>query len=274
MLLGVDVDGEVASAFQPLSGTFIEVIQDSLGIANHSDLLAWLQGGFQTLLPHEILLVAWGDPTLDEFNIDVTSRHDDVRTRSFAQADIQPTIRALLSRWADAGYVPCQLPMPAAPGGTVGSGQEPAASRLSGMRHVVVHGIRNQRDDQVCLYVLMASRPFPSLWRRNVKVLLPYIDAALRQVDHLPTQRGAQDVPPVPDLAELALSERETDIVHWVAAGKTNHEIGMIMGISPFTVKNHLRRIFQKLDVSNRAQAVDKILRHAQGIPQGLRRQG
>ena len=56
------------------------------------------------------------------------------------------------------------------------------------------------------------------------------------------------------------LSEREHEIMHWVGCGKTNHEIGMILGISQFTVKNHLQRIFRKIDVRNRAQAITRIL--------------
>ena len=42
----------------------------------------------------------------------------------------------------------------------------------------------------------------------------------------------------------------------WVCSGKTNIEIGLILNISTFTVKNHLQRIFKKLDVVNRSQAV------------------
>jgi DNA-binding CsgD family transcriptional regulator len=48
--------------------------------------------------------------------------------------------------------------------------------------------------------------------------------------------------------------------MEWVGKGKTNSEIGMILNISPFTVKNHLQRIFKKLDVMNRAQAVAQIM--------------
>ncbi len=47
----------------------------------------------------------------------------------------------------------------------------------------------------------------------------------------------------------------------WVAMGKTNPEIGCILSISEFTVKNHLKSIFSKLDVTNRAQAVAKLTR-------------
>ncbi len=58
-----------------------------------------------------------------------------------------------------------------------------------------------------------------------------------------------------------ALSERERQIMVWVAMGKTNPEIGMILDISEFTVKNHMKSIFGKLDVTNRAQAVAKLTR-------------
>ena len=49
--------------------------------------------------------------------------------------------------------------------------------------------------------------------------------------------------------------------MRWVALGKTNPEIGMILDISEFTVKNHMKSIFTKLDVTNRAQAVAKLTR-------------
>lgn len=52
------------------------------------------------------------------------------------------------------------------------------------------------------------------------------------------------------------LTPRQLEIMKWVRQGKTNHEIGAIMDISPFTVKNHLQKIFQRLKVNNRVQAV------------------
>jgi DNA-binding CsgD family transcriptional regulator len=52
------------------------------------------------------------------------------------------------------------------------------------------------------------------------------------------------------------LTARQLEIMKWVRQGKTNYEIGVIMDISPFTVKNHLQKIYQRLKVSNRMQAV------------------
>ena len=55
------------------------------------------------------------------------------------------------------------------------------------------------------------------------------------------------------------LSTREHEVMHWVRLGKTNSEIASIMNLSTFTVQNHMRRIYKKLDVLNRAQAVGQM---------------
>ncbi len=54
------------------------------------------------------------------------------------------------------------------------------------------------------------------------------------------------------------LTQREQEVLRWVYLGKSNLEIGMILGISPLTVKNHVQEILRRLDVQNRAQAVGK----------------
>jgi DNA-binding CsgD family transcriptional regulator len=56
------------------------------------------------------------------------------------------------------------------------------------------------------------------------------------------------------------LTPREQDILHWIYRGKSNIEIGIILGLSPFTVKNHVQKILRRLNVLNRAQAVGKAL--------------
>lgn len=53
----------------------------------------------------------------------------------------------------------------------------------------------------------------------------------------------------------FGLSTRESEILSWVSQGKTNPEIGMILGISRRTVQKHLERIYIKLGVENRTAA-------------------
>ena len=52
------------------------------------------------------------------------------------------------------------------------------------------------------------------------------------------------------------VTPREVQILAWVREGKNNQEIGMALGISALTVKNHVQKILRKLGASNRAHAV------------------
>lgn len=54
---------------------------------------------------------------------------------------------------------------------------------------------------------------------------------------------------------EHDLTEREIQVIQLIADGKTNKEIANTLAISEKTVKNHVRNIFQKLEVDDRTQA-------------------
>jgi len=56
----------------------------------------------------------------------------------------------------------------------------------------------------------------------------------------------------------LGLSPRELDILDQLAAGESNKEIARRLGISPNTVKTHIARVYDKLAVQRRVQAVEK----------------
>lgn len=60
---------------------------------------------------------------------------------------------------------------------------------------------------------------------------------------------------------ETLLSERENQIIQLVCDGKTNKEIANELFLSIQTIKTHLKKIFDKLDVSDRAQAVAVAMR-------------
>jgi len=44
-------------------------------------------------------------------------------------------------------------------------------------------------------------------------------------------------------------------VLYWVVKGKTNRDIGDILGSSPATVKKHLEHVFEKLGVETRNAA-------------------
>ena len=60
--------------------------------------------------------------------------------------------------------------------------------------------------------------------------------------------------------ANLPLTARERDVLHWLAAGKTDREIAAILGVSVRTVQKHLERIYPKLGVETRTAAVMRAL--------------
>ncbi len=51
------------------------------------------------------------------------------------------------------------------------------------------------------------------------------------------------------------LTPREREVLFWVGKGKSNAEIGMILGIAAATVGKHLERIYPKINVENRTAA-------------------
>lgn len=68
-----------------------------------------------------------------------------------------------------------------------------------------------------------------------------------------------------------ALSGRQTEILHWVAEGKTNREIAVIMGSTLSTINYHLEQIIDKLGVTNRTSA-SALYSQARGANRGLPR--
>jgi transcriptional regulator EpsA len=235
-----------------------------LGVRRHIDLMHWLQGGLQRYIPHDILIAAWGDFHLGVIHYDVVSAMPGVRSENAMADSVLPLLKGLFNRWIVQDRRPFSLNVGqdgfawegVAASGTIGDA-------MFEMKSSLVHGINDQRGRHDCLYVFFSKFPKRRRHEANaIKILLPYVDTALRQVDLMPNQyivdKGGQiNLAAEMDTPESdLLSEREAEIMKWVAMGKTNGEIGSILNVSSFTVKNHMQRIFKKLDVFNRAQAV------------------
>ena len=71
---------------------------------------------------------------------------------------------------------------------------------------------------------------------------------------------------PAPLAERFGLTPREAEVLLWLAQGKTNAEIGAILGNAERTVKIHVAHIFEKLGVENRHAAIVSAL-NVLGVP-------
>jgi transcriptional regulator EpsA len=244
---------------------FLKIAWQGAGLQTHADLWRWLQGDVQKWLSHEVLLVGWGDFRSGELHYDVVSSLPGVRSHNCTPASIAPLISYFRDCWVAAQHLPCQLEIKGCAElfGEAGQGWVPSQA-MGRMRTALVHGIGDGEHCVQRIFAALSGEPCPPAGAGlALKLLVPFIDTALRQMPPPPDrQPGCERAPVEAQAVRLAaLSERERQIMVWVAMGKTNPEIGCILHISEFTVKNHMKSIFGKLDVTNRAQAVAKLTR-------------
>jgi transcriptional regulator EpsA len=119
-----------------------------------------------------------------------------------------------------------------------------------GLRNVLVHGTERVNGGSTFFALFEMSEPPSVRHEFYLSMLVPHLHLAfLRIIAN--RDSGVSAAKPA-----LALSARELEVLSYLLAGKTNIEIGMILGLSALTIKNHLQKIYRKLNVSNRVQAL------------------
>jgi transcriptional regulator EpsA len=228
----------------------------SLRVRARHQFFSWTQGALQSLIEHDLLMCALrnGAPAL-------------LHVDSFSTLPVEPTHFNELFR-QDVSLVPyiiktweencCQVAICDA-GDTSPFANSAFARELRrmGADRIVAHGTHDAAGQLTSLF-MFACRPGAVGARQAylVELLVPSLHLAWMrsQVNWQARTAGAK-----PAAAGL-LTVRELEILEWIYRGKSNIEIGMILKISPLTVKNHVQKILRRLDVLNRTQAVGKAL--------------
>jgi len=237
---------------------FIRILCESRLIGRHFELLAWLQGEVQRVLPHQILIAAWGDFARWNVKCEVVSVMPGVRSLALGRCPVEDFIRDAYRRWIRGGREPLVLEASEA-------AQKPCNCSLhqaiAAMRSLVVHGVCDKRSGCDSIYLALDSRSCAQVREQPgfvslVHLLLCQLDVVWRRLavfrlEDLPAAGGVV----LRASSSLELSLREREILTRIAAGSTNSDIAQSLDISLFTVKNHLKRIFRKIGVSNRTQA-------------------
>ena len=66
--------------------------------------------------------------------------------------------------------------------------------------------------------------------------------------------------------ASLKLTPREAEVLFWISRGKSNHDIGVILGAKTATIRKHAEHIFAKLNVENRTAAAVTALERCHSV--------
>ena len=247
------------------SARLLRIVWQVSQIRHHYELFLLLQGAIQHFISHQLLISAWGDFRNSHLTLDVVSALPNVRTDKVngCGADLERMLRDLRTRWVANDRRKMLLNSGMAKAIMFSDCNCPLHKAMRGMRSILVHGVHDKRDEIDSIY--LALDPDSVVGGRNVERFFQWVDPVVSQIDlafrnvtALKSASSDQSKPASRARAAHDLSSREQEVIKWVAAGKTNVEIGPILGISSFTVKNHVQRIFRKLGASNRTEAVSK----------------
>lgn len=236
--------------------SFLLNLDGALKVRARHQLFSWTQGALRSLIQHELLICALRNDGPDLRIVD-----------SFSMVPVEPAhfndlfrqdvslVPHIIKAWEESHCQPVTCDT-ADVSQYAGSALARELARLGASR-IVAHGTHDT-SGQVVTFFAFACRPGASGSRQEyfVELVVPFLHAAWMRTQINWNAKGAG----ARAAATGVLTVREREILEWIYRGKSNIEIGMILKISPLTVKNHVQKILRKLDVLNRTQAVGKAL--------------
>jgi transcriptional regulator EpsA len=229
-------------------------IDVSLRVHSHHQLFGWTQGMLQNLVKHDLLVCGLCGARSTSYEVDCFASPwiDPHQMGSLFQRDAELVAR-LVAEWADNNFH--AVIYDAGSEGPLERGAFARELQRIGVPRVIVHGTYDSAGKPISLFALAgAPRSVAREEAFLVELIVPFLHLAWMRSQI--KQPGAAATPKSAD----PLTARESEILHWVHLGKSNFEIGTILNISPFTVKNHLHKILRKLNAQNRAHAVSRAL--------------
>ncbi len=246
------------------SNLFIEVFEASLRIRQREHFFSWLQGCFQSLLPHEVLLcgIRLENETQLHFESFISTRYVTDHHVNLATKNADGLISRAIKCWQEN-----HRPIFIADGLAVSNlgtyivpfvESEGALQEIE-LKNIAAHGLASKEGEVISFFsfsrvpgVLNAKHAY------FLELLVPHMHTAL--VRMLGVQYGRKSISKLDQgkIEKQPITAREKEVLQWVQSGKTNPEIASILYISTNTVKNHVHSAISKLGVENRVQAAAK----------------
>lgn len=246
------------------SSLFIELFESSLRIYKREHFFSWLQGCFQSLLPHEVLLCGVRLENQFELHFEsfistryVTDYHVELATKS-----AEGLISRAITSWQENHrpiFIADGMSVKNEGSYTVPFVESEGALQEIELKNVAAHGLASKEGNVISFFSF--SRVPGELNAKHayfLELLVPHMHAAL--VRMLGVQYGKKSISKLGQgkIEIQGITSREQEVLRWVRSGKTNVEIAAILYISTNTVKNHVHSAISKLGVENRLQAATK----------------
>lgn len=225
----------------------LRAIEAATQVRDLRSLFLWTQGQLQALLPHQLMVCMQFGPGDELLRLECL--HAAVMDEA-ALAQLCDPQHGLAGRLARQCWqrLPC---MAEAGAGAAPDGID-ALLRAAGYTNMLLHGTGKLAGGSTMFLLLDLPLKPGARTAYFLALLLPYLHLALLRL----AAEGQAEAAP----ALRPLSAREIAILGWVREGKSNYEVGRILGISALTVKNHLQRIYKTLGVSNRTHALARCI--------------
>ena len=136
--------------------------------------------------------------------------------------------------------------------------------RRLGLEYAIAVPLLSDHRTLVSVVLNRRGLDFDERDRERLDVLRPHLAFLYGQARRTiaPPSGDLPAVPPPapPDASPPGLTLRETEVMHWLARGKTDADIAALLSISPRTVQKHLEHVYVKLGVETRTAAVMRAL--------------
>src|SRR5260221_6487071 len=134
--------------------------------------------------------------------------------------------------------------------------------RRVGVEYAMAVPIHVKKHVLVSFVFTRSGRDFSDRDRACLESIRPHLGNLYRLGQEIEGPRAAWGVPSAHPaaVADMPLTAREREVLHWLGGGKTDRDIATILGISPRTVHKPLQRIYEKLGVETRTAPVLRAL--------------
>lgn len=238
-------DCELLHGIDPIA--YARFVTEAVAVETNENFIELAQGALREVFPHEMLLAGVGHAQADGIRVYHAIGVD--YPQSYLQKLREPAVFAgpVLTQWLRTRE-PQLFDMES-------SNLPPRwreKMRQQNFRNIAAHGMRDINGSGATYFTFSKIPGVLSTQHRlRLQALTPFLHQALLATWAHISMTYQQQRRQQPN----NLTDRQVEILHWVAQGKANGEIAQILDLSEHTVKNHLKQVLQKLGATNRVQA-------------------